>query len=288
MSKNFFAKQIKCTAIKEKGKCGSIATKGSISNGKPLCWRCDPDHVRPVKNPKVDYIIKERPESVLTKETGRGDVMPATLAETYSVVVADPQLVALKEDIATYEAQIRAKLRTQKEGKTIPGEVMELSRKIDVIKSDVASGATPPQNAILQIDAIVKKITEGKVSESDTWDDIHKLTAEKRRLVTAETARMRSIGWTPDHIDSLVVEMCSIIQTLYDENKLTTGALMKQLGRSELFNNEHLRIAPSGKFHEFNLEDRIESLGAFETTEVVDGEFEVASVTLDKEKNESN
>lgn len=222
--------------------CGFAATKETARSERPLCWRHDPNHERkPVRRTDRRFKRKAKLGEGARSETvpGRRAVMPASLLDTYDLQIKDRQLIALREDVATTEAMIQETLRSMQ---AIAGD-----SPADMLKRD-------------------------KLKE-----DFLRFTAEKRRLVAAETDRMMKIGWTPEYVMRMCREVAQILSLLEVERKLSAEEFMRRFSRSQLFSNETLQLVPAVSPDEVTgvgAEDELDAL-ALLAEQIAPGEYEV-------------
>lgn len=227
---------------------GRLATKAS---GWTKCAQC-----QPVQKPKVfgaAPIGVGTPVSDSLPISNRSDVMPTYLRDTYELMLNDPNLIALKDDIATAEARIRYLLQQIQES---PDEslamVRALSNIMDRGEAQIRQGKSTYAQLVLEMR---NTISEG-VRVADLWAEHAKATEQKRKLVESENKRYIQVGWTPEHVTKLITEMCFILQGM----GIRQQVFMERLAQSKLFQNRMTRLVPAAEVAELGPEDQLETL----------------------------
>ena len=241
-----YKKQIKCSD------CGSLATKGSIQNGRPYCFRHDPDwdpkeHTSRYRKKKQ----KEREEREKTAVTRfeqtvmggkRKAVMPAPNLELYEMAVLDEDCVELREDIATWEARIQELLAALRDDpRNSASFAGKLTKRLRNLVIQARKTGNMGAQELLELESIADFV-DGASSAREAWIEVAKATDLKRKLVETETKRMKDIGWTPEYVHAVLTEASLIIKGLVDA--ATAASFMEALLRSPILNNGTVAVLP--------------------------------------------
>jgi len=185
----------KCTFIKPDGNtCRCLAIKGLDK-----CYRHAPASETQVL--KINAHI-EKQKQIRSIAHRRCLALPRDLAQRYEIALSDPTLVELKTDIAFIESRIQhltAKASKMKESR---GVIKVIKKTIDTLSNDVRAGRASYSAALTDLRHLVNKDWNTTL----LWEEIYALTDQKRKLVEAESKRMKDLEayLTPEQAFALV------------------------------------------------------------------------------------
>lgn len=179
-----------------------------VLTGSKFCrWHISPQDYSRLKNVSLEKIaVKER--SKRAGGVGRALVLPKDLAEKYELILADPQLVELKTDIAFVETRIQAvtsRISAEKESRAI---IKVLRMIVETAVKEISRGQVSPLTALQDVRILLDK----KYSTHLMWEEVYALTEQKRKLVETESKRMKDLNayLTPDQALGLVTGMVQL------------------------------------------------------------------------------
>lgn len=218
-----------------------------------------------------DKLVEAKKNEV--KESGgkRGVYIPESIIEQYENSIIDPELVELREDIATCEARARQLLKQIKES---PHENLSfislLKTNLEQNLASLKRGGTTYPELVNNLQVLMDE----KVSEKILWDEFYKVTELKRKLVSAESKRLHELGWTPERVFAIVAATCDMIRPLLSDDKLRL--FFNSMSDHPLFNNQQFKFLPQADLSQLALPDRLNAemdLQAIEVQKQKDGTY---------------
>jgi hypothetical protein len=147
--------------------------------------------------------------------------LPSRLAERYQEAVKDPELLALREEIALVEARIHDLM-----GRVDAGEAGSLWKETQRIYTDLRQAISKGDaNAMATALDRMGEIIENGRGDYAAWSEIYKLIEQRRRL--AESERKRLIDMEQMISSERAMVMISNISNLIHENVTDRVALVR-------------------------------------------------------------
>lgn len=169
-SKEFYESLAKCQGTNKAGNpCRAIAV-----NGFDFCRA----HGGRTKKHHIKNMLGKR-----------SLVLPKSIAESYEESLADPRLVELREDIALWEARIQLLCRKLKVREST-SQALTVLQKLSKFKRLVGSGEMDYPRLVERVEANLKS----QYDEGKAWEELHKATEIKRRLVASESKRLKDLN----------------------------------------------------------------------------------------------
>lgn len=112
--------------------------------------------------------------------------LPARLAQSYQEALQDPNLMALRDDIALIETRLYDLLKRVDSGES--GKLWRDSQSAykDLVKALRAQDTKEINNALFELDLLLQK----GVSDYAAWDEVSKTLEQRKRLIESERKRL--------------------------------------------------------------------------------------------------
>jgi hypothetical protein len=205
-------KDTPCKGVKMDNLCGAKTRSGSACKNRPMLnGRCRMHGGKSLGGLASPNFIHGRYSKFL----------PTHLAERYQEAVRDPELLALREEIALVDARVHDLLKRVDTGeagrlwKEIRGTYAELRQAIS--KGDANTMVTA-------LDCMEEIIENGK-GDYYAWGEVYKLIEQRRRL--AESERKRLVAMEQMISTERAMVMISNISHLIRENVTDRAALVR-------------------------------------------------------------
>ncbi len=224
----------------------SLCTSGSLERGERLCWRCDPV--------LLDQKKRERADMLRRAEAGKRRInIPESIVDAYEKAILDDNLVELREDIAVTEARIQSILKTIKDNpKDSAGFSNLLRRTLDLNMKAARKGAM----SLTEVINNMKILLDGDYNDQQIWQEYYKATDTKRKLVEAESKRLKELGWSPEYVFKVVLELTNIMKVRLNSDDL--GAVLQDFADSPIINGSKFHFIPSVDLTTKTMEDKID------------------------------
>lgn len=216
-------------------KCNSVALKTTYEDGgTPLCRRC----------------LGAEPKKV--PDGTRSSVMPKSLAVAYEKARVDNNLISLREDIATYEARAQQLLaQISIDERNSPNWAQVLTKLIARMEEEINKGSITYRIAFYDI----KEFMESAVKENMIWAEVHVVTDLRRKMIAAESKRLKDLGWSPEAVMAGFTEIAEIIKPMLTDDQMKE--FLASMARSKLFNGQQFSIIDQIDLTQRTLEEQL-------------------------------
>jgi len=247
--------------------CGSNALRVSYQHGGiPLCRRHLGD----------DLILKEQRARGLAGR--RGVFLPKSIVDRYEEAIVDPELVSLREDIATAEArcmQLLEQIRDDPRNSGAYAQLLErnIENQIESVRKGSLTYAQLVQNVLV--------LLRSPVQEKLSWAEYYQVSDLKRKLVDSEAKRLSTLGWTPDAVMGMIAEIAEILKPLLTDDNMRI--FLDAMASSKTFSNQNFQLVPQVNLGHRMLTEKPEEIEAelekmaFEAEEIADNQYEVTA-----------
>ena len=179
--------------------------------------------------------------------------IPESIVDAYEKAILDDNLVELREDIAVTEARIQSILKTIKDNpKDSAGFSNLLRRTLDLNMKAARKGAM----SLTEVINNMKILLDGDYNDQQIWQEYYKATDTKRKLVEAESKRLKELGWSPEYVFKVVLELTNIMKVRLNSDDL--GAVLQDFADSPIINGSKFHFIPSVDLTTKTMEDKID------------------------------